>query len=90
MLAPIELLGPIANYLYLRWVGGDRQTEASQQERYEKDDPVKKGHFEKYQEEKNSFWPGLEEVKNTWTWLIIGAGAAGVVVEQGFRALHHA
>ena len=90
MLAPIELLGPIANYVFLRWIGGDRQTEANQQERYEKSDPVKKGHLERYQQEKNSFWPGLEEAANPWLWLTIGAGAAGVVVAEGFKAWHHA
>merc|ERR1711981_1075508 len=30
MLHPLALLGPAANYVYLRYVGGDRQTETSQ------------------------------------------------------------
>ncbi|KAL9049916.1 MAG: hypothetical protein Q9162_006943 [Coniocarpon cinnabarinum] len=90
MLAPLELLGPLANYLFLRYIGGDAENEPNQMARYEKEDPVKKGHLEKYQEEKNSFWPGAQELTNAWTWAVVGAGALGVVVERGFRAIHHA
>ena len=90
MLAPLELLGPLANYVFLRYIGGDRENEADQEERYARQDPVKKGHLEKYQEEKNKFWPGVNELKNGWTWVVVGAGALGVAVEKGFRAWHHA
>lgn len=90
MLAPLELLGPIANYVYLRYISGDAENEAGQKERYEKNDPVKASHLEKYQEEKNSFWPTAKELQNAWTWIVVGAGAVGVVVERGFNSLHHA
>ena len=88
MLAPIELLGPIANYAYLRYIGGDKQLEASQDARYARDDPVKKAHLEKYRETHNAFWPDPSQLKNAWTWIVVGAGAAGVVVEQSLRAVH--
>ncbi len=41
MLAPIELLGPIANYIFLRYVGGDKENEASQGQQYAKEDSNK-------------------------------------------------
>lgn len=34
MLAPIELLGSLANYAFLRYLGGDKATETSQERRY--------------------------------------------------------
>lgn len=33
---PLELFGPIANYVFLRYTGGDKENESRQRERYEK------------------------------------------------------
>ncbi|KAM0540169.1 hypothetical protein ACHAO7_011440, partial [Fusarium culmorum] len=59
--------------------------EESQAERYSKHDAVKAEEFEKYREEKNSFWPKLEEFSNGWTLGMLAAGIAGVVLERGLR-----
>ncbi|KAM3421702.1 hypothetical protein BST61_g2085 [Cercospora zeina] len=72
-----QLLGPAANYFFLRWIGGDRENEASQAERYSKESKSKSAQFELYQLQKHSFWPSLFELANPWTWLISGMGAAG-------------
>ncbi|GAB7363890.1 hypothetical protein MBLNU230_g4453t1 [Neophaeotheca triangularis] len=88
MLAPLELLGPIANYLFLRYVGGDAQNEASQLERYEKENPTKFVEMQQYQKEKNSFWPALAELQNPWAWTVLGVGAAGALLERGLKVLH--
>jgi hypothetical protein len=85
MLHPLAIFAPVANYVYLRFVGGDRQTETSQRRRYSTSDPVKFAQFEKYSEEKNSFWPSTKEVKNPWLWAIVGSGVAGVAIERLLR-----
>ncbi|KAF2210697.1 hypothetical protein CERZMDRAFT_113226 [Cercospora zeae-maydis SCOH1-5] len=72
-----QLLGPAANYFFLRWIGGDRENEASQAERYSKDSKSKSAQFELYQLQKHSFWPSVFEIANPWTWLVSGIGAAG-------------
>ena len=54
------LAGPIANYAFLRFVGGDKQNEASQLQRYAKEDPDKYREFRQYQASVNAFWPGEE------------------------------
>ncbi|EMT62721.1 hypothetical protein FOC4_g10006354 [Fusarium odoratissimum] len=84
---PIAALGPIANYVFLRYLGGDRENEESQAERYSKHDAVKALEFEEYRQQKNSFWPKLEELKNSWTLGMLGVGVAGVVLERGLRAM---
>ena len=63
MLAPLELLGPIANYVFLRYVGGDKENEAGQEERYSASGPQKKKDFDKYRQEKNSIWPDAGQVR---------------------------
>ena len=68
---PLAALGPIVNYVFLRFVGGDRENEQSQAERYAKEDPVKALQFQDYQREKNSFWPDLKEASNKWTWIVV-------------------
>jgi hypothetical protein len=88
MLAPVELLGPIANYIFIRHIGGDKKMGASHDEHYAKDNPTMKADFEVWRQQKNSFWPDLEATKNKWTWIVIGCGAAGVALEQAFRTLH--
>ena len=72
-----QLLGPAANYLFLRWIGGDRENEASQVERYEKEDKQKLVQLELYQLQKHAFWPSVFELGNAWTWVIAGIGATG-------------
>jgi len=86
MLAPIELLGSVANYAFLRYLGGDKATESSQERRYSVSSLEKHADLQKYRESKNSFWPDVaKEWDNSWLWTVLGAGAAGALVEQ---ALH--
>ena len=88
MLAPIELLGPLANYAFLRYFGGDKENETSQEERYKLADPQKEQELVEWRKEKNSFWPQMQEFGNKWTWVVIGCGALGVVIEEGLRTFH--
>jgi steroid 5-alpha reductase family enzyme len=85
LLHPIVLAAPAVNYLFLRYVGGDRENEASQEERYAKTDSLKSVEFQQYKKDKNSFWPSAAEVQNKWTWYIVGAGVAGAALEKGVR-----
>ena len=87
MLAPVELLGPLANYLFLRFFGGDAQKEKSQTRRYSASHPEKFAELEKFRGEKNAFWPATKEFSNQWLWTVLGAGVTGVVVEEGIRSL---
>lgn len=87
MLAPIELLGSVANYAFLRFLGGDKATENSQERRYSVASLEKHADLQKYREEKNSFWPDLQELSNSWLWTVVGAGVAGAVVEQTLHTL---
>ncbi|PYI08754.1 DUF1295-domain-containing protein [Aspergillus sclerotiicarbonarius CBS 121057] len=82
---PVILLGPLTNYIFLRFVGGDKQTEASQETRYRAEDPHKYEQLQSWRREKNSFWPGFTEVINPWTWAVVGTGVVGVVAEEGIR-----
>jgi steroid 5-alpha reductase family enzyme len=82
---PIVLLGPIANYLFLRVVGGDKQTEASQEERYKYQDSHKYEQLKQWQKENNSFWPGLRDLVNPWALAVAGCGFIAVVVEEALR-----
>lgn len=79
------LLGPLTNYIFLRFVGGDKQNEASQETRYRAEDPLKYEQLQSWRREKNRFWPGLTEVVNPWTWAVVGAGVVGVIAEEGIR-----
>ncbi|KAJ5424561.1 Protein of unknown function DUF1295, partial [Penicillium cf. griseofulvum] len=85
---PVVILGPVANYLFLRFMGGDKQTEVSQEERYKSQDPHKYGQLRQWQIEKNSFWPGLRDLVNPWTLAVAGCGFIGVVIEEGFRGAY--
>jgi steroid 5-alpha reductase family enzyme len=85
LLHPITALGPIANYIFLRYIGGDKENEESQAERYSKHDVVKAEEFNEYRHQKNSFWPKLEEFRNSWTLGVLTAGVAGVLIERGLR-----
>ncbi|KAK0621884.1 hypothetical protein B0T17DRAFT_618270 [Bombardia bombarda] len=82
MLAPIELLGPIANYLFLRFVGGDKENEYNQARRYSAENVTKKVDFDRYRREENSFWPDFNHLSSKWTWMVLGCGAAGATAER--------
>ncbi|KAL5334683.1 hypothetical protein BJX70DRAFT_377423 [Aspergillus crustosus] len=84
---PLAALGPIANYIFLRFIGGDRENDQSQAERYEKEDTLKATEFHQYRAEKNSFWPDVRELGNPWSWAVLGAGVGGVLLEQGLRSV---
>lgn len=87
MLAPIELLGPVANYYFLRLYGGDAQKEKSQERRYSASQPDKFAELERFRADKNAFWPSVDELQNKWLWTVLGIGGVGVAVEQTLRAL---
>lgn len=88
MLAPIELLGSVANYAFLRFRSGDKVTEASQERRYSVASLEKHTDLQKYREDKNAFWPDLSrELNNSWLWTIVGAGVGGALVEQALHQL---
>ncbi|RAQ99920.1 DUF1295-domain-containing protein [Stemphylium lycopersici] len=88
MLAPVELLGPAANYAFLRFFGGDAEKEKHQTRRYSASSPEKFRELEQFRADKNAFWPSVDELKNKWLWSVLGVGGLGVVVEQSLRALH--
>lgn len=79
---PIVILGPLANYAFLRCYGGDKQNEANQEEQYKKHDEEKYQDFQEWKREKNSVWPTLRELANPWSWAVLGCGVAGVFVEE--------
>ncbi|KAK6212125.1 DUF1295 domain protein [Colletotrichum tabaci] len=86
MLHPLAALGPVFNYFILRYLGGDKENEASQEERYAKENPLKFQQLQEYKRDKNSFWPSLSEYDNKWVLTVAAVGAAGVVVERGLLA----
>jgi hypothetical protein len=88
MLAPVELLGPLANYAFLRFFGGAKQKETYQTRRYSESHPTKFSELEQFRKEKNAFWPQARELTNSWLWTVVGVGAVGVVVEEAVRMLH--
>ena len=88
MLAPVELLGPLANYGYLRYFGGDNIKEKHQERRYSASHPEKFAELERFRDDKNAFWPSMEELSNKWLWTVLGVGGLGVAVEQALRAFH--
>ncbi|KAI1617250.1 hypothetical protein EDD36DRAFT_158550 [Exophiala viscosa] len=88
----LTFLGPLANYAFLRYVGGDKETEQSQKDRYDHDAQrgdtaaaIKAREFVDYREAENSFWPKPKEITNRWTWIAISCGAVGVLVEKAIR-----
>ncbi|PLN82796.1 hypothetical protein BDW42DRAFT_75000 [Aspergillus taichungensis] len=84
-LNPVVLLGPVANYLFLRLFGGDKENETGQEERYTKYDKQKYEQLQAWRQEKNRFWPALSEISNPWSWVVLGCGVASVVVEESVR-----
>lgn len=85
LMHPLTLLGPIANYVFLRYVGGDKENEAIQEEKYSSGSPAKHAQFQEYKRDKNSFWPKLQEFANPATWSVIAVGVGGVFAEQMLR-----
>ncbi|KAK8846533.1 hypothetical protein IAR55_005619 [Kwoniella newhampshirensis] len=80
---PYTLLGPITNWFFLRHFSGDKENEANQATRYQRENPAKKAEFDQYRKEKNAVWPAVNElVTNRWSWIVLGAGALGAVVER--------
>ena len=82
---PLALLGPLANYAFLRYIGGDKQTEESQEVRYQVNDPQKYQQLKQWRREKNSFWPSMHDLINPWTLAVAGCGLLGIVVEESLR-----
>jgi len=82
---PLTLLGPLANYVFLRFVSGDKENEANQEERYKSHNQKKYRQLQEWRAQKNSFWPRVNETMNPWTLVVVGAGVLGVVVERGAR-----
>lgn len=72
-------------------MGGDRQTEASQERRYASSgssgggNPAKLAQLHAYRRDKNSFWPAPREAANRWTWIVVAAGAGAALLEGGAR-----
>ena len=71
------MLGPLANYAFLRYYGGDKENESSQTERYKKHDALKYQELEQWKVEKNSVWPDIREFVNPWA---LGSFAFGTVL----------
>ncbi|KAK1670975.1 hypothetical protein BDP55DRAFT_732594 [Colletotrichum godetiae] len=86
MLHPLAVLGPAVNYIVLRYLGGEKVTEASQEERYAKENPLKFQQLQEYKRDKNSFWPSFGEYDNKWVWAVAATGVVGVAVERGLLA----
>ncbi|KAL1955752.1 hypothetical protein VTO42DRAFT_8150 [Malbranchea cinnamomea] len=83
---PLVILGPLTNYVYLRFFGGDKENEASQEARYKLTNTEKYQQLQDWRQEKNSFWPSLSELTNPWTWAVVGSGVVGVVLEKVVRS----
>lgn len=82
---PLSLIGPLANYAFLRFIGGDKENEETQEQRYKTSAPNKYIQLEAWRAEKNSFWPNPKEIANPWSIALVGIGAVGVLVERGLR-----
>lgn len=86
---PIMFVGPLANYISLRFIGGDKENERYQMEKYEKESVRKYEEYKQWKREKNSFWPGIGEVGNLWTWAVVGIGGLAAVGEYAGRTLFY-
>ncbi|KAK3688823.1 hypothetical protein B0T22DRAFT_535912 [Podospora appendiculata] len=81
MLAWIELLGPVANYVFLRFFGGTKEAEKRQSKKYIIENVSKKVDFDRYRQEINAFWPDQKQISNKWSWIVVGSAVAGSVLE---------
>ncbi|KAI1101347.1 DUF1295-domain-containing protein [Jackrogersella minutella] len=84
-LHPLTLIGPLANYVFIRFIGGDKENEEYQEKRYSRENPVKYQELQQYKQTKNSFWPSLNEVGNKWLWAVTAVGAGGVIIERSLN-----
>lgn len=82
---PVTLLAPFANYAFLRYIRGDKEKESSQEERYRKEDPTKFAQLQEYKQQKQAFWPSLQELGNPWTAVVVAAGFGGAWLEYGIK-----
>lgn len=82
---PLVFLGPLTNYLFLRCVGGDKQTESSQEDRYQTEDPEKYQQLMQWRSENNSFWPSLRDLTKPWALSVAACGLMGIFVEETVR-----
>ena len=76
------LLGPVANWFFLRYYGGDKENEAAQTERYKRHNALKYQELELWKTEKNSVWPDAREVLNPWVWGCVGFGSLLGLTEE--------
>lgn len=81
---PLAVLGPIANYILLRYVGGDKEHEAFEEQRYFKEKSPKYSQLQEYKTQKNAFWPSLNEVHNPWCWTVVTVGVTCAMLERVF------
>jgi hypothetical protein len=79
---PLAALGPVANYILLRYIGGDKENEAYTEQRYFRDRSPKYSQLQDYKAKKNAFWPSLDELQNPWLWSVATIGIACVMVER--------
>ncbi|KAF2404556.1 DUF1295 domain protein [Trichodelitschia bisporula] len=84
-LHPFAVVGPLANYVFLRYVSGDKRNYLHQGRNYKTRNTAKFVQLEKRRDHKNSFWPGLYALGNPWTWVMVAVGGAGVVAERMAR-----
>jgi hypothetical protein len=84
---PALFLGPVANYVFLRFIGGDAQSEPAQEERYNQFDPAKERQLQRYRADKNAFWPKAAEAANPWAWALVAIAAAGIGAEKVARSV---
>jgi len=79
---PLQLVGPLSNLVFLRYIGGDKENEASQEQRYKTKNPAKYVQLLQWKAGKNSFWPSPKEITNRWTWALVAMGAGTVLMER--------
>jgi len=88
LLHPLTIAGPLANYIFLRFIGGDKENETNQEARYKTDNKTKYEQLQEWKVEKNSFWPRVEEITNPWTLVVLGCGIVGALAEVGVRSYY--
>jgi steroid 5-alpha reductase family enzyme len=77
---------PSLPHRFLRYIGGDKENEASQESRYAKNDEEKYAQLKAWQGESNSFWPRLQDLLgNPWAAAVVGGGVATACMERFVR-----
>ncbi|KAL0569644.1 hypothetical protein V5O48_012328 [Marasmius crinis-equi] len=87
MLVPVEIFSSIVNYLFLRRIEGDKQTEACQEQRYSHSNREKYEDLRRFHKSHNAVWPKLDVLTSKWFWALVGAGVAGVATEKAINIL---